>query len=168
MKPTAIVWFLSILGWLGSSTLAAEGTKLAFETYSGYFVSNQFEPDAAQSFVVVSDQQQFDKVFGMAMVMGDRSHRLPKKAFKSQLLLAAIKRGNAVWEFKIESVTVDQGVVTLRYTTTAKKSDSATFACPLIVSIPKGEYTAVRFVENKKTVKKVSMQNCPSSTSSDT
>jgi hypothetical protein len=41
------------------------------------------------------------------------------------------------------------------YTTTSKKSDSATFACPLIVSIPKGEYSAIRFVENGKTIKTI-------------
>ncbi len=157
MKRTAIVWFLSVLGGLGPTALAAEGTKLAFDTYSGYFVSNRFEPDAAQSFLVINDQESFDRVFGTAMVMGDKSHRLPKNAFKSSLVLAAIKRGNAVWEFKVESVTVKQGVVTLRYTTTSKPSDSATFACPLIVSIPKGQYTAVRFVENQKTVKKVAL-----------
>jgi hypothetical protein len=157
MKRTAIVWFLSVLGGLGPTALAAEGTKLAFDTYSGYFVSNRFEPDAAQSFLVINDQESFDKVFGVAMVMGDKSHRLPKNAFKSSLVLAAIKRGNAVWEFKVESVTFKHDVVTLRYTTTSKPSDSATFACPLIVSIPKGQYTAVRFVENTKTVKKVSL-----------
>ncbi len=168
MKRTAMVWFLSVMSWLGPAALAAEGTKLAFDTYSGYFVSNQFEPDAAQSFVVLGDQQQFDKVFGVAMVMGDRSHRLPKNAFKSSLVVAVIKRGSAVWEFKVEGVTVNQGVVTLRYTATSKKSDSATFACPLIVSIPKSSYTAVRFVENKKTVKKVSIGNRPSSTFSHT
>jgi sterol desaturase/sphingolipid hydroxylase (fatty acid hydroxylase superfamily) len=165
VKPIAIVWFLSVIGWLGSSALAAEGTKLPFDTYSGYFVSNRFETDAAQSFVVIHDQEQFDQVFGVAMVMRDKSHRIAKKAFKSQLVLAVIQRGSAIWEFKIESVTFNQGVVTLRYTTTAKPSDSATFACPLIVSIPKGKYTAVRFVENQKTVKKVSMENGPSATS---
>jgi hypothetical protein len=165
VKPLAMVWFLSVIGWLGSSAVAAEGTKLAFDIYAGYFVSNRFEPDAAQSFVVIHDQQQFDQVFGVAMAMGDKSHRLSKKAFKSKLVLAAIKRGNAVWQFKMDCVTVDQGVVTLRYTTTSKPSDSATFACPLIVSIPKGEYTAVRFVENQKTVKEFSTENGPSSTS---
>ena len=71
-------------------------TKLNFNVYSGYFVSNKFEPDAAESFVVLADQEQFDKVFGAAFVMRDKSHRLPKDAFKSLLVIAAIKRGNAV------------------------------------------------------------------------
>jgi hypothetical protein len=157
MKRILTVWFLSVFACLGLVLLAAEESKLAFDTYSGYFVLNTFEPKAAQSFVVIDDQEYFERVFGVAMVMGDRSHRLPKQAFKSKLVVAAIERGRAVWSFKVESVTVDDGVVTLRYTATARKSDTATFACPLIVSIPKGDYTAVRFVANKKLVKKVPM-----------
>ena len=155
MKRILTVGLLSVLAGFGPSLLAAEATKLAFDTYSGYFVLNTFEPKAPQSFAVIGDQELFSKLFGVAMVMGDRSHRLPKHAFKSKLVVAAIERGHAVWEFKVESVTVDDGVVTLRYTATARKSDSATFACPLIVSLPKGDYTAVRFVKNKKPVKKV-------------
>jgi len=60
-----------------------------------------------------------------------------------------------LWEYRVEGVIEKDGVVELRYTTTSKKSDSATFACPLIVSIPKGKYAAVQFVENKKAVKTI-------------
>lgn len=128
---------------------------LPYETYSGYFVSNKFESDAAESFVVLTGQEEFDKVFGAAFVMGDKSRRLAKDAFKSLMVVAAIKRGKAVWEYKVERVTEANGVVELRYTATEKKSDSATFASPLIVSIPRGKYVAVRFVVNGKTVKTV-------------
>jgi hypothetical protein len=132
--------------------------KLPFDSYSGYFVSNQFEPDAAESFVVLSDEKQFDRVFGVAMVMGDKFHRLPPDIFKEKVVLAAIKRGKAVWEFKVEDVAADHGVVQLRYTATAKASASATFACPLMVSIPRAKYAAVQFCENGKTVKTVELE----------
>lgn len=135
------------------ATEAAEAVRLPFDTYSGYFVSNQFEPDSAESFAVIAAQEQFDNTFGVATVMGDKSHRLAKNVFESNVVLAAIKRGGEMWEFKVETVTVNNGVVALRYTTTSETSDSATFACPLIVSIPKGQYTAVRFIENGKVVK---------------
>ncbi len=52
-------------------------------------------------------------------------------------------------------MTDAKSVVELRYSTTSKRSDSAPFACPLIVSIPKGKYTAVQFVENGKVVKRM-------------
>ena len=161
MKRTAIVVLLSAVGGLVQQTSAAEPTKLSFDTYSGYFVSNKFEPDAAESFLVITDQERFDQVFGVAFVMGDKSHRLAKDAFKSNIVAAAIKRGSAIVEYKVEGVTVKDGVVELRYTTTEKKSDSATFASPLIVSIPKGEYKSVEFVENGKLVKKVEIGEKP-------
>jgi len=137
------------------ATWAAEGTKLPFDTYSGYFVSNKFEPDAAASFVVIDDQVKFDQVFGVAFVMRDKSHRLPKDAFKSNIVLAAIKRGHAFCEYKVDAVTLEQGVVQLRYAVTSKATPDTTFACPLIVSVPKDEYKAVVFVEGGKNVKTV-------------
>jgi len=153
MRPA--LWLILIC--LGQLAVAAESAKLPFDTYSGYFVSNRFEPKTPQSFVVIADQKQFDKVFGVAMVMGDKSHRLPKDAFNSNLVVAAIHRGSAIWNFKMEGVSIKDDVVELRYTTTSKKYDSAAFACPLIVSIPKGKYKAVQFIENKKPVKKVEL-----------
>ncbi len=53
----------------------------------------------------------------MAVVMQDKSHRLPKDAFKSLMVVAAIKRGNAVVEYKVDGVTEVDGVVELRYMT---------------------------------------------------
>jgi hypothetical protein len=153
MKTFAVTTGVFVV--LGAAAWAAEQTKLPFDTYSGYFVSNKFEPDAAESFLVITDQANFDQVFGVAFVMRDKSHRLPKDAFKSNMVLAAIKRGNAFWEFKVEGVSVEQGVVELRYAVASKATPDTTFACPLIVSIPKADYKAVRFVEGGKMVKTV-------------
>jgi hypothetical protein len=133
--------------------------SVSFGIYSGYFVSNQFEPHAPESFVVITSQGQFDGVLGVAAVMNDKSHRLPEDAFKSLIVLAAITRGHAVVEYKVDEVVVKEGVVDLRYTTTPKKSDTATFASPLIVSIPKGKYSAVRFIEDGKVVKEIGMDS---------
>ena len=138
-----------------ASRLAAQ--SVAFDTHDGYFVSNKFEPDAAASFVVLKGQQAFDAVFGVAFVMGDKSHRLPADAFSTKMVVAAIKRGKAAWTFKVESVTVGAGVLTVYYTATAQPSDSAEFACPLIVSVPKMTCDAVKFVEDGKAVKRIEM-----------
>jgi hypothetical protein len=134
---------------------AAEPVKLKVETYSGYFVSNKFEPKTPTSFLTAHTQKEFDEVFGAAFVMRDKSHRLAADAFKSQLVLAAIRRGMAICTYQVTSVTEKDGVVQLRYKTTTKKSDSASFACPLIVSIPQGKYRAIEFHENDKLVKRL-------------
>ncbi len=153
MSHLKIALLLSVFAGQVVTVAAAESSRLTFDTYSGYFVSNQFEPNAPASFLVITNQKQFDKVFGVAMVMGDKSHRLPENVFKSNLVLAAIRRGNAVWTFKVESVKIDDGVVELHYSAVSQKSDTATFACPLIVSIPRGPYKSFVFVENHKAVK---------------
>ena len=143
------------LGLFINATSTEETAKLEFKTYSGYFVSNKFEPDSSASFVVLDNRKQFDQVFGVAFVIGDKSPRLAPDAFKTQLVLAAIRRGKAFCTYQVTSVTEKGGVVQLRYQTTSKKSDSATFACPLIISIPKGKYQAVEFHENGKLIKRL-------------
>ena len=160
MRRSATI-LLSAVCCLGQRASAAEPATLTFDTYGGYFVSNKFEPDAAESYVVIKDQEQFDNVFGVAFVMRDKSHRLPKDAFKSLMVIAPVKRGNAVVKYKVESVTEANGVVELKYTTTSTQSDTATFACPLIVSIPKGQYKAIQFVANGKPVKKIEIGKKP-------
>jgi len=146
---------------LAAATWAAEPNKIAFDTYSGYFVSNQFEPDAAASFAVLDSQAAFNRVFGVAMVMGDKSHRLPKDVFKSHRVLTAIKRGKAACEFKVESVTAERGVLELRYAVASKATPDTTFACPLIVSVPRDDYQAVVFIEDGKKVKTLEFGKTP-------
>ena len=139
------------LGWC----CAASSQPLAFETQTGYFVSNQFEPAAPTSFVVLTDQAAFDKVFGVAMVMHDKSHRLAPDAFAAKLVVAVIHRGKMVVEYKVEQVTADGKTLTIRYTTKSEPSATAEFACPLIISIAKAEYDTVRFVEDGKEIKQL-------------
>ena len=146
------------MGLFINATSAEETAKLEFKTYSGYFVSNKFEPDAPSSFVAALDnQKQFDQVFGVAFVIGDKSPRLAPDALKTELVLSAIRRGKAFCTYEVSSVTEEEGVVRLRFQTTSKKSDSASFACPLIISIPKGKYQAVEFYENDKLVKRLAI-----------
>lgn len=141
----------------GTGLSAAEPAKnsVVFDIHDGYFVSNKFEPHAAASFVAIPGQQDFDKVFGVAFVMNDKHHRLPANAFDSKLFVAAINRGKAIWKFKVESVTTEAGVLTVRYAAKSEPQPSAEFASPLIVSVPKAKYSAVEFVENGKIVKRI-------------
>ena len=145
------------MGLFINATSAEETAKLEFKTYSGYFVSNKFEPDSSASFVVLDNRKQFDQVFGVAFVIGDKSPRLAPDALKTELVLSAIRRGKAFCTYEVSSVTEEEGVVRLRFQTTSKKSDSASFACPLIISIPKGRYQAVEFYENDKLVKRLAI-----------
>ncbi len=151
MNPLKLLLLLLLL--TATPAFAAGEAATPFDTYTGYFVSNKFEPDAATSFVIIQDQAQFDRVFGAAFVMQDKARRLPPEAFKTHTILGVIHRGRAMCEFQVAKVALTGGTAELHYTVTSKKSDTATFACPLIVSIPKGDYQAVKFVENGKVEK---------------
>jgi hypothetical protein len=124
---------------------------LAVETYDGYFVNNTFEPNAQRSLVVLKDQAAFDKVFGAGYVMNDRSHRLAAGVFTKSLALGVVRRGPNT-NYSQVSASVQDGVLTLRYTAKQDPPSSATYASPLIVSVTKAGVTKVVFMENGQKV----------------
>jgi hypothetical protein len=129
----------------------ARGENVPFEVHSGYFESNQSGLKGEASYLAFTDPKAFEKVFGIAVVMGQKPKLLPKNAFESHLVAAVIKRGKAVWEYRVEKVTEDSGTLYVQYLATAKEGGgSATFASPLIVSVRRGKFTSVVFIENGK------------------
>lgn len=135
---------------------SAEPAPVKFDSYNGYFVSNQFEPEAKESFVVFVNQQAFDKCFGVAFVMGDKSHRLPKDVFETQQVICAIKRGSSIWDYSVKKIVESSDdELEVHYSAKEMKQPSATFASPLIVSIPRKQYKSISFVENGKVIKVV-------------
>ena len=133
----------------------AESVAVPHVAYDGYFVSNEFEPNAVDSFVVIRDQAAFDSVFGVAAVMFDRSHRLPANAFQSNMVVAAIHRGHSNITYRNVHVTRDGTVLRVSYTTKEQRSALTEYASPLILSVPRDNYSAASFVENGKMVKLV-------------
>jgi len=164
MKIAISLLFLTIAsGFEGPLSLAdvprdAPGKPVAHEAHDGYFVSNKFEPKSPASFVIIQDRERFDAVFGVAFVMGDKSNRLKPDAFKSKMVISAIKRGPAHCTYKVTAVTVQKSTLYLSYEAKSGVPGSATFACPLIVSVPKEKYSTVVFVENEKLVKTVKLK----------
>lgn len=159
----ALTWILMLIA--GSFSIAAFATAAGepqsalkparFDVYGGYFVSNQFEAREPASFVVLNSQTAFERVFGVAMVMGDKSHRLPFDLFDQSLIVAAIHRGKEFFEYDVENVGLAGKVLVIRYRAESAPSDSAEYASPLILSVARGDYDAVRFVENGRELKVV-------------
>jgi hypothetical protein len=118
--------------------------------YNGYFVSNKFRPDETLTLALITDKKSFDEVFGEAFVMRDKSKRLPPDAFETRLIATAIRRGPAFHEYRLEQAQLKSGELTLQFHTESRPDASATFACPLIVSVPRADLKSVRFVENGK------------------
>ena len=145
----------ALLALTMTTALWAAPTNVAYDTHDGYFVSNKFEPKEPTSFVVLQHQKAFDNVFGVAFVMRDKAHRLPKGAFAKNIVVAAIHRGKALVDFKVECVRLDGKSLLVRYITKSQSIATAEYACPLIVSLPKGDYRAVQFTEDGKDVTRI-------------
>jgi hypothetical protein len=154
---------LALILILLACTLAVAGEPaglkpVAFDKYDGYFVSNKFEERQPTSFVVLKNQTAFDQVFGIAMVMGDKSHRLPIGVFDKNIVVAAIHRGKAFVSYEVESVGAVRKSLVVRYRTKSEPNPTAEFNCPLILSVAKGDYEVVQFVENGQEIKAVQIQ----------
>lgn len=142
-------------GVVGTGRADDRAAVVKHEVFNGYFVSNKFEPDAAQSFVVLRDQASFDATFGVAFVMRDKSRRLPAGAFDKLLVLGVIKRGMSTWDYQVDEVREVKGGLEVRYSAKAQPQTGATFASPLIVGVPKKDCKSVTFVENKNVAKTI-------------
>ena len=149
--------------WLGLCALALVGVSRAddatkekpvtFEQHSGYFESNKSGLKGPASYLAFTDAAAFNKVFGVGFTMGKKPNVLPKGAFDKRLAVAVIKRGDAIWQYKVNKVTAKDGTLTVAYEATSRGAGgTARFASPLIVSVPKDKYKTVEFIENGKKV----------------
>jgi hypothetical protein len=153
MRPLQLNAAAALLALTAALAPAADkadmkGKDVAFDIRTGYFESNKSGLKGETSFLAFTDQDGFDKVFGKGVVMGAKQNFLPKDAFDSLLVVAAIRRGNAIWTYKVNKVTADDDTLTVDYSATSKDGGTATFASPLILSVDKGKYTSVVFIEN--------------------
>ena len=122
---------------------------LKAEQYDGYFVNNTYEPNIPRSVLVATTQKEFDGYFGAGFVMNDRSQRLAAGVFDKQLVVGVVRRGPTDAAYKLTETALADGVLTVKYTVTLPRgSGSATYASPLIFSVPKDSVTSVKFMEN--------------------
>jgi len=137
---------------------ADRNEEVKFDVYSGYFEKNNSGLKGEQSFVAILGRKSFDSIFGVARVIGKKPELVPEGAFKDRLVIATMKRGGESWTYEVDKVTLDdKGTLTLRYQASSKDGGGAKFASPLILSVPKGDYKRILFVENGKEVGKAEL-----------
>jgi hypothetical protein len=143
-----------VCGAAGAGGAGAKGEKVAFKTYTrAYFESNKSGlKDRPASYLAFTEQKAFDRVLRpRPPLMREKPTYLPRDVFASKLVVAVIKRGDRVWDYKVEKVTADGGTLYVQYRASGKGGGgSATFASPLIVTVDRGKYTSVVFIENGK------------------
>ena len=153
---TRLMAIFAAAGFLAASAMAADtkGTKVDYQVHDGHFESNKSGLTGDASYLAITDKAGFDKLFGSAAVMGKKYNWVPKDAFEKKMVVAVIKRGDAPVGYKVDQVTMADGKLTVQYTAAAigAAGGSAKFASPLILTVDKGKYSEVVFVENGKQV----------------
>jgi hypothetical protein len=129
----------------------AKGDKVEFDVHDGHFVNNTYKMKGDSAYVAFADRDSFDKIFGIGRVIGKQNF-VPKDAFDKKIVVAAIKEGAALTNYKVEKVTADGDTLYVQYTADSKGSatGTATFRSPLIVSVDKSKIKKVIFIENGK------------------
>jgi len=120
---------------LTASLLIGSANPIEYMVHSGYFEKNNSGLKGEASYLAIKDRETFDKAFGVAFTMGKKPNVLPVNAFDTRIVVAAIKRGGQVWEYKVEGVTADHATLTVRYGATSKDGSGAQFASPMVVSV---------------------------------
>jgi hypothetical protein len=151
---------VSLIGCFGGSSSGEEppkGEKVEFTQHAnGYFEKNNAGLKGDLSTLAITDAKTFDSIFGIGRVMGPMPNFLPEDAFDKKMVVAVIKRGNAFYQYKVDSLTTSDDALYLKYTATGNGAGgTATFASPLILSLDKGKYKSVVFFEGDKKVGKV-------------
>lgn len=153
---TRFVAFAAVCITFAVSADAADepkGEKVEFAVHGGHFEKNNAGLKGDQSFLLLTTNDAFDKIFGAGFVMGKKPPVVPKDAFDKNVVIATIKRGNAITTYDVERVTLDKdGTLYVQYKATTGAPGTATFASPMIVSVPKDKVKKVSFIENGKTV----------------
>ena len=125
--------------------------KIEFEVYAKpYFVKNNVKLPDNPAFLVLQDKKTYDQIFGIGFVMGPKPKLVDEKLFEGNYIVTVIKSGSTLWKYEVDKVRVDKKQLIVHYTAKGKESAGAKYTVPLIVSVPRGDYTEVVFVENGK------------------
>lgn len=149
-----------------NSSLAdeAKGKAVPHEVYPDYFEKNTApkNKDEKSTYLVFAKngKNKFGDWFSLRppLMNGPKPIPVPEKALEKNIVVALVKRGNAVTKYKIEQVTVDGDTLDVQYTATPEKASTATFASPLIISTERGTLKKVNFIENGKTVSTIEIK----------
>ena len=134
-----------------------EAAKLEFKAYpNSYFVKNTAGVKDGTTVLVLAGKGDFDKVFqavppaGLGRPGGAKKEFLPadKDDYAKLLVVAVVTQGKAMTTYAVDGVEAMDGVVTVKYKFDSKGAGgTATFSSPLVVSVEKGKYSKVVFLD---------------------
>jgi hypothetical protein len=146
---------LVLIGSLAFAEDKPKEEKPASTVHSGHFVRNDTGDDA-RSLYLCSDLDAFEKLFGTVPPLnnnnGRKTNPVTADTFDKQVVVAVVVRAKAITTYTEVSTKVDGDKLVVTYKCATGKDTSAAFASPLILSVPKGEWKTVTFIENGKDV----------------
>jgi hypothetical protein len=145
----AAITFMFVADGMAQNMKAVKSAPpVEFQQYDSYFEKNNSGLKGKTSYLVLANQEQFDKIFGSAATM-EQNNFLPPDVFKSKIVFATIKRGS-MRHYDDVKVTAEKGEIFVWYNAKDDAPGSATFSTPLILAVDKGKYSEVVFIENGK------------------
>jgi hypothetical protein len=153
--------------------------KVEHKVHQGYLESRQSPLKSEASYLVFTEREAFDRVLGVGIVAGRPTDVLPANAFQTRMVVAVIKRTNDLGDLQVSRVAATGETLHVHYKAAvgrppasgprasaparslsrAPVRTAAAVASPLVVSLPKGKYARVIFVENGKKVATVPVGN---------
>lgn len=144
---------------LSASAAPVPVERIPADTFSS-FVKNWDETRAPVLCALIRDPAGWDGVFGAAAFMGNKKPFAPDAATWKQHQILVVSHvmpapaGGAFDQaFAVQSVDDDgQGTLTVRYTFTPAKKNTSTVKNPMLLKIPRKDYTRVVIIEGGTTV----------------
>ena len=180
MRPLVLIVLAGLLPLAAGAAqvgqkIAPKGKKVAFKVHCGYCERAEHaraEQLKAQkektlgivSFLAFTSQDSFDKAFGKTPAKedldnflpngearGKKPNLLPKDTFDKKIVVATTVRGPNISAYRVVKVTADADTLYVQYLEqSAFAGNNRIWSSPLILSVDKGPYTSVVFIQGNK------------------
>jgi hypothetical protein len=131
-----------------------EGKPVEVVRHIGHFERNNSGLKGDVSWLVFIDAEAFGKVFAPVPPLMGKGNNKPNPvkpdAFDKNLVVAVVTRANAPTMYSDISAKLNEGTLIVTYTAATDPPGTATFASPLILSVPKDGIKRIVFATNGK------------------
>lgn len=134
-----------------SVRLGQEAQEVEHKIHEQHFVRNDADVEKPVSFVACSTFAQFEAIFGYAVTGLGRAPE-PKfvtaETFEDRIVVATILHGDSLPTLDQVKTEVVGETLRVSYRLRPGRKETAFYAVPLIVSVPKGTIKTVEFIAN--------------------
>jgi hypothetical protein len=92
---------------------------------NGYAESRDTGLKGDFSFLALTSKTEFSRIFAPVLTPRGAPDPVAKDAFDTRLFVAVIKRGDVLWDYKVEKVTANGDTLTVNYAATPRKGGAA-------------------------------------------